>query len=55
VSVAAHRAIAEAIINGDGGLARHRMRRHLQGIDNYLQHQRDGGASAGFTIDDGCL
>lgn len=32
----AHRRIAEAIISGDVGLARHRMLRHLQGIAGYL-------------------
>lgn len=32
----AHRRIAEAMIAGDVGLARHRMLRHLQGIADYL-------------------
>jgi DNA-binding FadR family transcriptional regulator len=32
----AHRRIAEAMIAGDVGLARHRMLRHLQGIASYL-------------------
>jgi DNA-binding FadR family transcriptional regulator len=32
----AHRRIAEAIIAGDAGLARHRMLRHLQGIAEHL-------------------
>jgi DNA-binding FadR family transcriptional regulator len=32
----AHRRIAEAMIAGDVGLARHRMLRHLQGIAGYL-------------------
>jgi DNA-binding FadR family transcriptional regulator len=33
----AHRLIAEAIIAGDSGLARHRMLRHLQGIAESLR------------------
>jgi DNA-binding FadR family transcriptional regulator len=33
----AHRRIAEAMIAGDVGLARHRMLRHLQGIASYLR------------------
>jgi DNA-binding FadR family transcriptional regulator len=33
----AHRRIAEAIISGDAGLARHRMHRHLQGIAEHLR------------------
>lgn len=32
----AHRRIAEAMISGDVGLARHRMQRHLQGIAGYV-------------------
>jgi DNA-binding FadR family transcriptional regulator len=55
VSLAAHRAITEAIIDGDTSLARHRMRRHLEGIDSYLQMYHDGGAAAAHTIDDECL
>jgi DNA-binding FadR family transcriptional regulator len=33
----AHRRIAEAILAGDAGLARHRMLRHLQGIAEHLR------------------
>ena len=32
-----HKAIAEAMVSGDGELARRRMRRHLEAIGSYLR------------------
>jgi DNA-binding FadR family transcriptional regulator len=53
-SIVAHRAIAEAIINGDGALARHRMRRHLEAIDAYFRGRQSAGADA-LAMTDGCF
>jgi DNA-binding FadR family transcriptional regulator len=36
----AHARIAEAVIAGDAGLARHRMRRHLEAEGDYLRRRR---------------
>ena len=39
-SAAAHAAIADAVLCGDEGLARHRMRRHLEAEADYLRARR---------------
>ncbi len=39
-AAAAHAAIADAILSGDEGLARHRMRRHLEAEAEYLRARR---------------
>lgn len=41
-SAEAHRAIVDALVAGDAGLARHRMKRHLEATAEWLRRRRRG-------------